>query len=133
MSANLDVLLDELIEVLDAEQERIAVTLDHLNELRAAVIRRQEEPLRALLGTIRSEQEQVVKLDNHREALRRQLANAIGCSAEEMNLSRLCRAVGPGVADHLRDRPGRDFHEGPATAIHLGESCHGAVLRSIGL
>jgi len=90
VNQGLDTLLPELLDVLDAELRRVETTLTRLDELRAAVIKRDEPALAALLNTIQTEQEQAARLDDRRDAVRRCLAEAMGCEVGAANLSRLC-------------------------------------------
>ena len=48
-------LVDELLGVLDEEVEQIKASLDYLDRLRAAVIKRQEDKLKDLLGSVADE------------------------------------------------------------------------------
>ncbi|MBN1124159.1 MAG: hypothetical protein JXA82_04065 [Sedimentisphaerales bacterium] len=90
---SLECLVQDLLEILEAEQRRIAHTLTRLDELRSAVIKRDENMLFTLQETIRTEQEQAVDLESRRELVREKIAGILGCSVEKLNLTRLCRSL----------------------------------------
>ncbi|MBN1817611.1 MAG: hypothetical protein JW828_09625 [Sedimentisphaerales bacterium] len=91
--ANWDSLVQELLEILDAEQKRIVLTLTRLDELRSAVIKRDENTLYALQETIRTEQQQTAVLESRRETVRKKIADILGCSVGQLNLTRLCKSL----------------------------------------
>ena len=90
LNKRLEDLADELMEVLDEDVCQINLNLERLNRLRSAVIKRDEEGLRVLLNTIREESDEYEQVEIKRHELRRKLADILGCSIEEMNLSKLC-------------------------------------------
>jgi len=86
----LDELAGELISVLDDDIRHIKQTLERLDALRAAVIRRDEDRLKALLDEVANEQAEYGMIEQSRAAIRKQMADIIGCSVAKMNLSKLC-------------------------------------------
>ena len=86
----LDSLVDELSAVLDENIRYIKLTLERLDELRGAVIKRDEEGLKSLLSNIANEQGSYGLVEKRREAIRRKMAGIFGCGIDEMNLSKLC-------------------------------------------
>ncbi len=83
-------LADELVDVLDEEMLRIELTLERLDEVRAAIIKRDNDSLEELLGIIHKEQQDNLSLDNKRRAVRARIAQLTGVVVEQANISRLC-------------------------------------------
>ncbi len=81
-------LVDELLGVLDEEVEQIKVSLDFLDRLRAAVIKRHEDELKGLLEAVTDESGRRA-LESKRAAICNKLALVLGCSVSQMNLSKL--------------------------------------------
>ncbi len=81
-------LVDELLDVLDEDLEQIKVSLDFLDRLRAAVIKRQEDELKGLLEVVADESGRKA-LESKRAAICNKLALVLGCSVSQMNLSKL--------------------------------------------
>lgn len=79
----------ELLAVLDRDIQHVQETLSRLNELRAFVIKRDDVSLASLLDTIQAESRDYAANESKRNAIRRQLADMLGCSYEQMTLSRL--------------------------------------------
>lgn len=97
-------LLIELNEVLDLEQRRVEQTLTELNDLRSAVIRRDEAGLQELLIRIQGRQSDFIPLDQRRQYLRQRLAEWLGCDLDRLNLTRLIRGLPAEQGDPLRQR-----------------------------
>jgi len=82
-------LVDELLGVLDEELEQIKFSLDYLDRLRAAVIRRNEDELKGLLESVKDQSPRTA-LESKRTAICNKLALVLGCcSISQMNLSKL--------------------------------------------
>ena len=81
-------LVDELLGVLDEEVEQIKVSLDYLDRLRSAVIRRHEDELKGLLEAVTDESGRRA-VESKRIAICNKLALVLGCSISQMNLSKL--------------------------------------------
>jgi flagellar biosynthesis/type III secretory pathway chaperone len=88
-----DGLVNELVDVLDENICQVKLTLLRLDELRKAVIKRDEAGLRALLETIKDEGPEYRRVELRRENIRARLANFLGYVSSELNLSRLCTNV----------------------------------------
>jgi len=86
----LDDLADELLSVLGDDIRHIEQTLERLDALRAAVVRRDEEGLKCLLDEVADEQGSYALVERRRDGIRKQMADVLGCGIEEMNLSKLC-------------------------------------------
>ena len=104
LTTQLEKHVEELLEVLDADIIRIDFTLGRLDEMRASVIRRDEEGLSDLLESIRSDHEDYMKQERRRHAVRCRLAEVIGCGVDEMNLSRMRQAVDPEKASLIAEK-----------------------------
>lgn len=89
----LEVLVDELVVVLDKDIVQIELTLERLDSLRGAVIRRDEDGLRDLLELIQAEGTEYNSVEARREEIRGRLSIILGCDFEEMNLSALCSVL----------------------------------------
>lgn len=81
--------VDELLAVLDEDIRHIHDSLLQLNELRSAVIKRDDAALNRLLGTARAKAGSYAANESKRQILRKDLANALGCNVEQMTLTRL--------------------------------------------
>jgi hypothetical protein len=86
----LDGLTDRLLLVLADEIENIERTLERLDGLRAAVIRRDEEGLNDLLEEVKNEQAGYALIEQKRGVIRNKMSEVIGCDIGQMNLSKLC-------------------------------------------
>ncbi len=81
--------VDQLLGVLDEDIRYIHDGLLQLNELRSAVIKRDDAALNRLLSTIRAKADSYAANESNRQALRKDLANALGCNVEQMTLTKL--------------------------------------------
>jgi len=81
--------IDELLVVLDKDIEHIEESLSRLNELRSLVVKRDDTSLGKLLESIQVESDSYRRHESQRQSIRKELANAMGCSLEEMTLTRL--------------------------------------------
>ncbi|MHC5060029.1 MAG: flagellar export chaperone FlgN [Planctomycetota bacterium] len=86
----LDGLVDRLLTVLADEIKNIERTLERLDGLRAAVIKRDEEGLNNLLEEVKDEQSDYALIEQRRDVIRNKMSEAFGCDVGEMNLSKLC-------------------------------------------
>lgn len=81
--------IDELLIVLDRDIQHIQKNLSRLNKLRTLVVKRDDTALGELLENIQSESESYKNHELRRRTIRKELASALGCSPEQMTLSRL--------------------------------------------
>jgi hypothetical protein len=79
--------VDELLTCLDKDGQRIKKSLSQLNELRSLVIKRDDSGLGILLKIIQAESDSYRNQELKREKIRKELANTLGYSAEELTLS----------------------------------------------
>lgn len=82
-------LVDDLLSVLDEDIRLVETSLSHLDGLRGLVIKRDESSLRALIATIERDRKFYVANELKRQEIRQVLAAMLGCSPEEMTLSKL--------------------------------------------
>jgi len=85
--------IDELLTVLDKDIQHIQESLSWLNELRGLVIKRDYAALSKLLQTIQTEADSYAATELQRLSLRKDLANTLGCSVEQVTLSALEAAL----------------------------------------
>ena len=92
MSDKLDILnglVDELMKVLDEDILRISSFLQQLDQLRASVIKRDEEALKILLESLNSQNSNYREIEDRRQNIRVRLSKVIGCNVKDVNLTRL--------------------------------------------
>ncbi len=97
-------ILVNLNELLDQEQQRIEQILRQLDDLRSAVIRRDENGLEELMKQIQAQQNMYSQLDQRRQQMRRRLAETVGCPESQLNLTRLIGSIPAEQGDPLRRR-----------------------------
>jgi hypothetical protein len=90
LNVQIDDLVDELLNILDEDSSQVKVTLERLNRLRAAVIKRDEEDIKALLDTVMEDEPCYSRVETRRQEIRKELAEILGCTFEQMNLTYLC-------------------------------------------
>lgn len=81
--------VDGLLDALDKDVEHIQQSLSRLNELRSLAIKRDEAALCKLLEGIQADSQDYRSHELNRQEIRKELAVAVGCSFEQMTLSRL--------------------------------------------
>lgn len=79
--------VDELLDCLDKDDERIQKSMSQLNELRSLVIKRDDSGLGILLKIIQTESENYRNQETKREKIRKELSNALGYGTEKLTLS----------------------------------------------
>ena len=85
--------VDDLLAVFCEDIERIQKSLSQLNELRGLVIKRNETALGKLLESIQAESDSCRTHELKRYRIRKELADAFGCSIEQVTLSMLETAL----------------------------------------
>jgi hypothetical protein len=85
--------VDELMAVLDDEKCHIQLKLERLTGMKSAVIRRDEKELRALLEISAESISEHDAVEQKRDNIRLKLADMLGKSADEVNLSVLTEKV----------------------------------------
>ncbi|KPK45165.1 MAG: hypothetical protein AMJ65_00725 [Phycisphaerae bacterium SG8_4] len=81
--------VDELLVCLEADVRHIQESLSNLNELRSLVIKRDDTALEKLLENIRAESSRYADHESARQSMRKELADILCCSFEQMTLSAL--------------------------------------------
>jgi len=81
--------IDELLAVLDKDVRHMQESLSMLNELRCLVVKRDDASLGKLLVSIQSESDNYRSNELERQSIRKHLAFDLGCSIEQVTLSRL--------------------------------------------
>ena len=79
----------ELLVILDEDIRQIEQNLSRLNELRSLVIKRDDVALGRLLERIQAESDGSKSHELNRRSIRKELANVLGWSFEQMTLSAL--------------------------------------------
>jgi hypothetical protein len=102
--SGIDELVEELLAVLDADAVLLEAMLGHLNSLRAVVIKRSETELEHLLENIKAQQEQRDAVESRRQKLRQIAAKALGCSAEQVNLTRFMEHLSEEMQQEVAQR-----------------------------
>jgi len=103
-AAGIEDKVDELAVALDRDIEHIEESLLRLNELRSLVIKHDNVSLGKLLEGIEAESESYKEQESRRRAIREELASALGCSFEEMTLSRLEAGLSEGRRAEVTER-----------------------------
>jgi hypothetical protein len=97
MSQTLDSIethVDALLVVLDEELCHGEATLSQLDELRRLLIKRDDMALEELLRDLRDQEEARSETERRRQAVRKAIAETLGCDSKTMTLSAL-RAILP--------------------------------------
>jgi serine phosphatase RsbU (regulator of sigma subunit) len=79
--------------VLDKDVQHIQESLSRLIELRSLVVKRDDVTLSKLVDKIRCESDRYAANELKRQSIRKELAIELGCSLEQMTLSRLEAAL----------------------------------------
>ena len=85
--------VDELITVLDRDIELLKLNLGRLDSLRGALIKRDEEAMKELLGAVKGGSDTQVNNDCRRERVRLELAGLFGCDARDLTVTMLITIV----------------------------------------
>jgi len=81
--------VERLLAVLDEDVRHLETTLTQLDALRGLLIKRDDAALDQLLGEIRGRTEAYAANEQMRQALRGDLALALGCDMSRLTLSKL--------------------------------------------
>ena len=85
----LHLLTDSLLVVLDKEKQRITNAIQHLNQIRACVIKRQDQQLEVLLEHINDQRKYTIEIEHVRQSIRTEIADVLGCNVEDVTLSKM--------------------------------------------
>jgi len=97
----------QLLGVLDEDIEHIEQTLSRLDELRSYLVKRDNQSLARLLEQVRTESDSCTSCDRRRQAIRKHLAQMLGCSIEHVTLSALVQVVSEPTKVALAQRQGK--------------------------
>lgn len=86
----MDSIVDDLVRSLDSEIDRINLTLERLDSLRAGLIKKDEQDMKRLLEAIREDQKNTVDIERRRDDISRRLSVAMGCRKQDVNLTKTC-------------------------------------------
>ena len=81
--------IDQLLAVLQNDIEHLQKSLSRLNELRSLVIKRNDTALAKLLESIQADSDSYRTGELKRQMIRKELADALGCTLEQVTLSNL--------------------------------------------
>ena len=81
--------VDKLLACLDKDIQQIKQNISYLNEMRSLIIKRDEVALGNLLHTIQETSEVYKNNESDRQTIRKELADFLGCSVEQINLSKV--------------------------------------------
>lgn len=106
LSPSLQQALDEVNAFLEAQTAQAQTTLDRLDALRAAVIRRDEDALEELSGQVQAESARKAQYERATQMLREKLSALLNCPAEAVCVSRLCEHLPVEARGDLTQRQG---------------------------
>ncbi len=129
MPAVLRECIETLLHALESDIKHIERSIEWLNDLRAFVIKRDDEALAGLLNTIRSESDAYCANEIKRQSARQAIAAEIGCAVDDLTLTRLI-AILPGEVSEpiaamkarLTELTGMLKNEHRATAVLLADA-----------
>ncbi len=104
MDNKLENLVEELLGVLDADIGHVGVMLERMDQLRTAVIKRDETFLRDLLEAIHGESQVHEAIESGRDDICRRLAKIMGCGEKQVNLSLLCENLEPAIRRSVAEK-----------------------------
>ena len=81
--------IDQLLSVLDDEVRLLELKQSQLEDLSTALLEHDDEAIEALLEGFEQSAQAQASVDSRLRALRETLADALGCGAKELKLSRL--------------------------------------------
>jgi hypothetical protein len=93
ISSVAEIKVDALLAALDEDIRSTQSTLSQLDVLRSLIIKRDDKALEALLRDLQEEAESRLAAIQRREAIRKELADELGCEPGAMTLSALRRLL----------------------------------------
>ncbi|MCE5186742.1 MAG: hypothetical protein LLF76_11525 [Planctomycetaceae bacterium] len=96
--------LNEVYRFLDTQTAYVEATLERLDHLRAAVIRRDENALQQMFEQVQQESGRKVQYAQAVQMLRQKLANLLNCPIEEIRLSAISTRLEPQAAREVSMR-----------------------------
>ncbi len=92
---NLSQIAEELMTFLEERTESVRRMLEQLNQLRAAVIRRDEQALRQMQDVLPLAADQREQADNRQQQICQAFSRILQCRPEEVNLTRVGQHLMP--------------------------------------
>ena len=93
--------VDQLLVCLDRDAQHMQESLQHLNEMRILVIKRDEAALGKLLENIQGVSDRYRNHELDRKSIRKELAKCLGCDIEQMTLSALESSLSEAKKDRV--------------------------------
>ncbi len=93
--------VDDLLACLDKDVQRVQESLSQLTELRTLVIKRDDVALGKLLENIQAGSDRYRTQESQRQAIRTDLAAALGCNIEHITLSALEKSLSKAKAEQV--------------------------------
>lgn len=132
--------VDKMLVCLDKDVKQIQQNLSYLNEMRSLIIKRDDVALGKLLQKAQEESEAYKENETNRQSIRQELADFLGCSIEEITLSKVEESL-PEISrnkiieirENLRSLIG-EFRREYASTVMLVSECdrfNKLLLRSI--
>jgi hypothetical protein len=91
--------VEQLFAFLDCDIGNLRKTLSRLDQMRSAVIKRDDAELVKILDEVRCEMQLQQTQQLQRRLLRKELAEILGCSCEDMTLTKLQKFLPEGQGD----------------------------------
>ena len=102
--SNMDSQIGELLDALDEEIRLLELKCSQLAGLFGSLVDRDQETTEAVLEQMEQSQEPQISVDMRLGAIRRTLADAIGCETRELKLSKLISHLPPEQGRATDDR-----------------------------
>ena len=102
--SGMECLFEELLGALDEEIRVLELKCSHLTGLFQALVDRDQEATEAILEQMEQSQEVQISVDLRLGAIRRTLADALGCKVQELKLSKLVAVLPSEWARETDDR-----------------------------
>ena len=99
--------VDALLAVLDDDIRHTETTVAQLDTLRTLLIKRDEKGLEQLLRELQSRGQTYGTIEQRRQTLRQELADALGCDAQSLTLSALQKVLSGSRRAALAERQQR--------------------------
>lgn len=81
--------VDKLLACLEVDVQQIKQNISYLNEMRSLIIKRDDIALGKLLETVQEKSEVYKDKEKERQSIRKELADFLGCSIEQITLSKM--------------------------------------------
>lgn len=106
MKEIIEILTEKFIEVIDSDITHLEMVANGLDQLRAAVIKREEEQLKQILTIVQSAISAYANVEMQSEVIRFELSKCLRCDLSEMNISKLREFVSLEQSEKLLEKQG---------------------------